>query len=202
MAQLSIPASLRTAVGKGPNRRLRATGMIPAVVYGGAGSSRALVVSPRDVTDIIRSPRGVNTILSLEIDGEPAAEQVMIHDFQLHPLDHAVLHADLMRVDPEKASEWHVPIHLEGESAGVKRGGNLDFITRALTVHCLPHHIPEHLSITVTDLDYADTVRAADIELPPELTLATEPEVVIVHVTPPKGIDEPESDEEEEAPEE
>lgn len=198
MAQLSIPASSRTAVGKGPNRRLRATGMIPAVVYGGAGNARALAVSPRHVTDIVRSPRGVNTIFSLEIDGDEGAEQVMIHDYQLHPLDHSVLHADLMRVDPEKRSAWHVPIHLEGESAGVKRGGHLDFVTRTLTVSCLPHDIPEYLPLAITDLDYGATVRAGDIELPERLSLSTEPEVVIVHVSPPKGLDEPESESESE----
>lgn len=204
MAQLSIPASSRTTVGKGPNRRLRATGLIPAVVYGGAEGSRSLTVSPRDVTNIIRSPRGVNTIFSLKIDGEQSTEQVMIHDYQLHPLDHSVLHADLMRVDTDKASDWHVPIHLEGESAGVKRGGHLDFITRSLTVSCLPHDIPEFLPLPVADLDYGDTVRAANIDLPDQLTLATERDVVIVHISPPKGTaeDEQEDESEEEPAEE
>lgn len=204
MAQLLIPASSRTAVGKGPNRRLRSTGMIPAVVYGGAGSARPLAVSPRQVTEIVRSPRGVNTIFSLEIDGEESMEQVMIHDYQLHPLDHSVLHADLMRVDPDKASDWHVPVHLEGESQGVKRGGYLDFVTRSLTVSCLPHDIPEFLPLAVTELDYGDTVRAADIDLPEGLTLSAERDVVIVHVSPPKGTaeDEQEQEDESEAPEE
>ena len=202
MAQLSIPANSRTAVGKGPNRRLRAAGQIPAVVYGGGAGARALAVSPRHVTDIIRSPRGVNTIFSLEIDSDESVEQVMIHDYQLHPLDHSVLHADLMRVDPDKASEWHVPIHLEGESAGVKRGGHLDFVTRTLAVSCRPHDIPEYLPLTVTDLDYGATVRAADIALPERLSLSAEPDVVIVHVSPPKGLDEPESDSDSEPVEE
>ena len=201
MAQLSIPASSRTAVGKGPNRRLRATGMIPAVVYGGAGSARALAVSPRHVTEIVRSPHGVNTIFSLEIDGEENVEQVMIHDYQLHPLDHSVLHADLMRVDLDKASDWHVPVHLEGESKGVKRGGQIDFITRFLIVSCLPHDIPEFLPLAVTELDYGDTVRAADIDLPERLSLATERDVVIVHVSPPKGTDDEAEQEDEDATE-
>ena len=196
MAQLSIPASSRTAVGKGPNRRLRATGMIPAVVYGGAEGSRPLAVSPRHVTDIVRSPRGVNTIFSLKVDGEESEEQVMIHDYQLHPLDHSVLHADLMRVDPDRASDWHVPVHLEGESVGVKRGGHLDFITRSLTVSCLPHDIPESLPLSVAALDYGDSVRAADIALPEQLTLATDRDVVIVHVSPPKGSAEDEQEDE------
>ncbi len=203
MSQLSIPASSRTAVGKGPNRRLRASGMIPAVVYGGAGGTRALAVSPRQVTEIVRSRRGVNTIFSLEIDGQESAEQVMIHDYQLHPLDHSVLHADLMRVDLDKASDWHVPVHLEGESQGVKRGGHLDFITRSITVTCRPHDIPEFLSLEVSELDYGDTVRAGNIELPEGIGLSTDREVVVVHVSPPKGTEEDEEQEDEsEEPEE
>ena len=205
MAQLSIPANSRTAFGKGPNRRLRATGMIPAVVYGGTGGARALTVSPRHVTDIVRSPRGVNTIFSLEIDGEQDVEQVMIHDYQLHPLDHAVLHADLMRVDLAKESEWHVPIHLEGESMGVKRGGHLDFVTRTVTVSCRPEDIPEFVPLAINDLDYGATVRAGDLELPEGIGLAAERDVVIVHVSPPKGTEDDEDEtepDEEEAPEE
>ena len=186
MATLSVSARARSAVGKGPNRRLRATGMIPAVVYGGAPGARALSLSPKRIAEIVRSPRGVNTIFSLEIDGESESEQVMIHDYQLHPVDHSVLHADLMRVDPDKESEWHVPIHLEGDAAGVKRGGHLDFVTRSITVACRPHDIPAYLSLGITGLDYGDTVRASQIELPPGLALSSEPEVVIVHVAAPK----------------
>ena len=166
MPQVSVSATERTAVGKGPNRRLRAAGQIPAVVYGGAGGVRVLAVSPQRVAEIVRSPRGVNTIFALEIEGDAGAEQVMIHDFQLDPLDHRVLHADFMRVDTEKESEWQVPVHLDGISAGVKRGGHLDFVTRALAVTCRPHDIPESLPLPIADLDYGDTVRAAQIELP------------------------------------
>ena len=191
MPQVSVSATERTAVGKGPNRRLRAAGQIPAVVYGGAGGVRVLAVSPQRVAEIVRSPRGVNTIFALEIEGDAGAEQVMIHDFQLDPLDHRVLHADFMRVDTEKESEWQVPVHLDGISVGVKRGGHLDFVTRALAVTCRPQDIPESLPLPIADLDYGDTVRAAQIELPAGITLASEPELVVVHVSAPKvGADE------------
>lgn len=187
MPQVTVSATARSAVGKGANRRLRSLGQIPAVVYGGDRGPRSLALSPRQITEILRSPRGENTIFSLEIDGETSAEQVMIHDYQLHPLDHAVLHADLMRVDPDKASHWHVPVHLVGESVGVKRGGHLDFVTRTLTVTCRPHDIPEHLTVDIGPLNYADSVRASAVSLPDRLTLTTDPEVVVVHVSPPKG---------------
>ena len=185
MPQLSIPAQQRTAVGKGPNRRLRAQGMIPAVVYGRDRSPRALSLSPIHITEIVRSARGVNTIFSLEIAGEES-EQVMIHDYQLHPLDHSVLHADLMRVDPKREAEWRVPIRLVGDAKGVKRGGHLDFVTRALSVVCRPLDIPEHLSLVVSDLDYGDAVRASAVELPTGVKLASEPELVLVHIAAPK----------------
>ncbi len=185
MARLSVSASARTEVGKGPNRRLRARGMIPAVLYGSDAGPRSLALSPKHITEIVRSSRGVNTIFSLEIAGEEP-EQVMIHDFQLHPLDHSVLHADFLRVDLDKESVWQVPVHLEGESAGVKRGGQLEFVTRSLSVTCRPGDIPEYLPLDITNLDFGGTVRAAAIGLPEGLALASEPEVVVVHVSAPK----------------
>ena len=192
MSETTVSAKPRHEVGKGPNRRLRAGGLIPAVVYGHAAPARALSLSPGRLTDIIRSPRGVNTIFSLEVEGDPEAEQVMIHDYQLHPLDHSLLHADLLRVDLEKEAVWQVGVHLEGESVGVKRGGNLDFVTRALSVVCRPRDIPVNLPLAIGSLDYGDTVRASDIELPGGLELATEPEVVVVHVSAPKVSEEKE----------
>lgn len=186
MAQVTVSATVRTAFGKGPNRRLRAAGRIPAIVYGGAAGARALSLAPGRIAEIVRSARGVNTIFALEIEGAPEPEQVMIHDYQLHPLDHSVLHADLMRVDPDKESEWQVPVHLEGDSVGVKRGGHLDFVTRAVAVACRPHDIPAHLPLPISDLDYGDTVRASQLELPAGIALVSDPEVVVVHVAAPK----------------
>ena len=199
MPQVTVSARARTEIGKGANRRLRASGLIPAVMYGGGKGARSLSLSPARVTEILRSPRGANTIFALEISGEAEREQVMIHDYQLHPLDHAVLHADLMRVDPEKESHWHVPVHLVGDAVGVKRGGSLDFVTRTLTVTCLPHDIPEHLTVDVGPLDYGDSFRAGAVTLPQKLTLATDGDVVVAHVSPPKGSDDEEPDEAAEA---
>ena len=196
MSSTSVPAHARSAVGKGPNRRLRASGLIPAVVYGGAGGSRALSVSPQTLVDIIRSPRGVNTIFSLDIDGEPESESVMIHDYQLDPISHSLLHADLLRVEFDRVSDWSVSILLEGQAAGVKRGGNLDFVTRSLTVACRPRDIPEHITLRVSDADWGDTIRASSLELPDGIRLASDPDLVVVHVSPPKGA---ESDEDEAA---
>ena len=199
MSDTRVSARPRAEAGKGPNRRLRAGGLIPAVVYGRSVESRSLAVRPEHLTDIIRSPRGVNTIFSLEIEGDGKAEQVMIHDYQLHPLDHSLLHADLLRVELDKVAVWQVPVHLVGESVGVKRGGHLDFVTRSLAVACRPGDIPVNLPLEVAALDYGDTVRASDIELPGELELATEPEVVVVHVSAPKVGDDEDEDEEKEA---
>ncbi len=199
MPQVTVAASPRTAIGKGANRRLRATGQIPAVVYGGERGARSLALSPGRITEILRSPRGENTIFALEVAGEAAPEQVMIHDYQLHPLDHAILHADLMRVDPDKESHWHVPVHLVGDAVGVRRGGYLDFVTRTLTVTCLPHDIPVHLTLDVAALDYGDTVRAGAVALPERLALATDKDVVVVHLSPPKGTDDEETEESAEA---
>ncbi len=193
MAFETVPARPRADVGKGASRRLRREGLIPAVVYGGASGARPLALSPKRVRDIVRSPRGANTIFDLAIEGEDATEQVMIHEYQLHPLDHSVLHADLMRVDPDRSSDWSVPVRLKGESPGVKRGGHLDFISRSVHVTCRPHDIPAELLLDISSLDYGDTVRAGAVPLPDGVALASAPDLVLLHVKAPKVVVEDES---------
>ncbi len=201
MASEIVPSRPRVETGKGANRRLRRQGLIPAVVYGGPGGARPLAISPGHVRDIARSARGVNTIFELSVEGEDATEQVMIQDFQLHPLDHSVLHADLMRVEADRVAEWSVPVHLKGESPGVKRGGHLDFITRAIQIVCRPHDIPAEIPVDISELDFGDTVRAGEVSLPEAVELASATNLVILHVKAPK-IQEEKETEETEAPEE
>ncbi len=200
MASMVVEAESRSSFGKGPNRRLRASGKVPAILYGSAKEAVALAVDPEQVVNIIRSHGGVNTIFELKIKGAKSSENVMIKDYQLEPVDHALLHADLIRIAMGKEMTLSVTIELTGIAEGVKTGGGmLDFVTRSVDVSCLPKDIPETIVADVTELDIGDYIRVSDLEVPEGVTVISEGNVVLAHVLAPKAEEVEEPTEEEAA---
>jgi len=198
MASMVVEAEPRSSFGKGPNRRLRASGKVPAILYGSAKEAVALAVDPEQVVNIIRSHGGVNTIFKLYVKGVRGFESVMIKDYQLEPVDHDLLHADLIRVAMDKEMTLSVTIELTGTAEGVKTGGGmLDFVTRAVDVSCLPKDIPETIVADVTALEIGDYIRVSDLEVPEGVTVVSESNVVLAHVLAPKAEEVEEPTEEE-----
>ncbi len=195
MASLMMEAELRTGFGKGPNRQLRRAGKIPAILYGSGKDAVPLAVDPKSVISIIRSHGGVNTIFELGISGQKTKENVMIREFQIEPVDHAMLHADFVRVAMDKEMTLMVAIELEGIAEGVKTGGGtLDFITRSVEISCFPKDIPETIVVNVEALEIGDYIRSASLQLPDGVSLVSDDNVVVVHVLEPKveEVEEPE----------
>lgn len=200
MASMFVEAEPRSSFGKGPNRRLRASGKVPAILYGAAKKTVPLAVDPEQVVNIIRSHGGVNTIFELTIKGAKGTENVMIKDYQLEPVDHDLLHADLIRIAMDKEMTLSVTVELTGTAVGVKTGGGmLDFVTRAVDVSCLPKDIPETIVADVTALEIGDYIRVSDLEVPAGVTLISEGHVVLAHVLAPKAEEVEELTEEEAA---
>lgn len=200
MASMVVEAEPRSSFGKGPNRRLRASGKVPAILYGSAKEVVALAVDPAQVVNIIRSHGGVNTIFELSVKGVKGSESVMIKDYQLEPVEHALLHADLIRIAMDKEMTLSVTIELAGIAEGVKTGGGmLDFVTRAVDVSCLPKDIPETIVVDVTALEIGSYVRVSDLEVPAGVTVISEGNVVLAHVLAPKAEEVEELTEEEAA---
>jgi large subunit ribosomal protein L25 len=162
---LTINASAREGVGKGPTRRLRAQGMIPAAVYGEGLEAVAVAVSAKEIATILRSETGHNTIFKLALpngDGEPA--NVIIKDYQVDPVRGRLLHADLMRLSLTTLTRVSVSIETLGEPPGVKsEGGILELQLREIEVECLPGDIPEHLKVDVSNLQIGDHVLVSDL---------------------------------------
>src|SRR5690349_13085483 len=135
---LIITASAREGVGKGPTRRLRAIGMIPAAVYGEGQDAVAVAVSAKEIATILRSGSGHNTIFKLALphgDGEPA--NVIIKDYQIDPIKGRLLHADLLRLSMTTVTNVSVSIETIGEPPGVKsEGGILEQQLREVEVEC------------------------------------------------------------------
>src|SRR6187455_2080999 len=180
--EATLEAVRRDTRGKNENNRTRAKGHIPAVVYGGAGQSEAVSVDPKALLAILHSDSGVNTLISLNIDGG-SATKVLVKEFQLHPVQDRLLHADFYRLAMDKVLRVTVPIHITGEAKGIKaQGGIVDFVNREIEVECLPADIPEHVTVDVTELMLHDGIRVRDLKTDGKWKPVSEGDLLIVHV--------------------
>jgi large subunit ribosomal protein L25 len=181
----------RDTRGKNEARRLRASGRIPGIVYGGQNQEPlAVSVDPKILSRILHSESGVNTLIDLKVDGTTA--RVLVKDFLLDPIHHHLLHADFYRVSLDKAITVTVQIVLKGEAKGVKQqGGLLDFPHRDVDIECLPGDIPEHIEIDVSELLIGQGVRLRELSTGAKWTPVSDPDTMIVHVVPPRAAEEP-----------
>jgi large subunit ribosomal protein L25 len=180
-----VEAQQRTNESRGKNeaRRVRVTGQIPAVVYGAKKDSVALIVNPKQITKILHSETGHNTIFDLQI-ANGGKEKVMIVDWQYDPIKSTLLHIDMKRIDMAKAIRVAVPLVLVGESAGVKQqGGIMDQILREVEVECLPTDIPSHIDVDVSQLVFGQVLRVADLPHGGKLKFLTAEDQPIAHIT-------------------
>jgi large subunit ribosomal protein L25 len=188
----TLEAVKREGRGKNEANRLRASGQIPAVVYGtkkkdgNAPEGVALAVDPKAVLRILHSDSGANTLINLRVDGTEA--RVMVKEYQLDPITHQLLHADFYQLAMDKAITVTVPIVLKGESRGVKlQGGIVDFVTRDIEVQCLPTDIPEHIDIDISELMLNQSIRLKELPQNPKWKAITDGETMLVHVVMPKA---------------
>jgi large subunit ribosomal protein L25 len=145
-----------------------------------------VAVDPRELLRILHSESGANTLINLKLDGRES--RVMVRDYQLDPVTHQLLHADLYQLAMDRAIIVSVPIVVKGEPAGVKhQGGLLDFVTRDIQVQCLPTDIPEHIDVDVTELALHQSIRVKDLATNPKWKTVTDGETMLVHVVMPKA---------------
>jgi len=180
--EISVAALPRTTRGKNESRRLRRGGHIPAILYGSFQEALAVAVDPKEVTRILHSKTGHNTIFNLEIrDGE--STPAMVVDWQYDPVKDTLLHVDLKRIDLTKRIKVSVPVVTQGEAKGVKQqDGLLELVTREVEIECLPDEIPDHFTLDVTELMLGQSVRAGEVALTGSMVLVSAPENVIAHV--------------------
>lgn len=185
-----LDAQARDTLGKNEARRTRASGRVPAVVYGavsGTGERKAqsIAVDPKALLKILHT--GANTLISLKVAGA-GESKVLVKEYQLDPVTHAVLHADFYQVAMDRALQVTIPVVVRGEPKGVKQqGGILEFVRREIEVECLPADIPEHVEVDVTELMVNQGVRLRDIATDPKWKAITDLDTMLVHVILPKA---------------
>ncbi|MBV9501492.1 MAG: 50S ribosomal protein L25 [Acidobacteriaceae bacterium] len=178
---ITIAAESRDSRGKNEARRLRAKGSMPAVLYGGLSGPTPVAVNPKEVSKILNSKAGHNTIFNLRVTGESAP--VMIVDWQYDPIKDSLLHVDLKRIDLTQRITVKVPVVTHGDPKGVKlQGGIHEVVTREIEIETLPDEIPEQFTVDVSELMIGQNVRASEIPLTGSTKLISPADAVISHV--------------------
>jgi large subunit ribosomal protein L25 len=180
--KIVVEAAPREQRGKNEARRLRLTGKVPAVLYGGKGDAIALAVNTKQVSAILRSESGHNTLFQVDLGGKH--EPAIVKDWLTDPITGKLLHVDLIRVAMDVRMRVEVPVHTFGEPSGVKvQGGVFETVERDVEVECLPADIPSEFRVDVSGLALNQALRAKDLPIDTaKIKLITDPERVIAHV--------------------
>jgi large subunit ribosomal protein L25 len=181
---ITLTAKKRPGRGKGPARRLRAQGALPAIVYGPGHEAITVAVDPRQVRKILTAPLGRNTVVTLDIEG--TRQLAMLKSFEYHPLTRDLEHADFYTVQLERPIVIEVPFATTGKAKGVAAGGLLRQVFRKLPVKCTPDKIPAKLEIDVSDLELGAAFHVRDLKLPEGVSVMLDPGQTIVSVVAPE----------------
>jgi len=191
--QIEMPATVRSEVGKGPARRLRAAGKIPAVVYGRTMQSLPVSVDGADFARLVPESAWLSTLIRLHLEGAKKADArptVMIREVQRDLVRRVVLSIDFHRISLRETVRVHVPVVHVGESPGVKQGGILEQIMHEVEVECLPTMLPDHLVADISELNIGDTLRVKDVTPASGLRIVSPEEEVVLVIAPPVQVEE------------
>jgi large subunit ribosomal protein L25 len=198
----TLNAQPRTDFGSRESRRLRRSGLVPGVVYGGGADARPFQVAERDVRNVLVHG---GALIDLDIEGSGAVP-VVIKEEQRHPVRGHLIHLDLQEVRLDEEIQAEVTIELLGteESPGVKEGGVLEHVTHQVTISALPTAIPESIAVDVSGMVIGDTMQLSAVIAPEgvEFFLGEDQdadEITIATLNPPRVEEEPEPELEEEA---
>lgn len=181
--KFTVKAEKRDTRGKNEARRLRAAGKIPVVVYGGGSESFAAAASLSDLAAILRTDAGVNTVFSLDIEGE-GTNDVIFQDRQIDPIKGRMIHADLRRFAKGEKIEMTVPIHLTGETDAVKEeGAVLTQSLREIRLYCEPAATPEAIDVDISGLTSEHAIHVSDLKVGEGIEIHENPETVVAMIS-------------------
>jgi len=190
--QVKLKVEPRTATGRSAARRLKARGIVPAVVYGGKEKSQPLQVSARDINAMLSHASGENILVELEIAGEKATRTALLQEVQHSPVGGDVLHVDFHAISMDEKIQADVPLEPLGVPNGVKNfGGLLEQNLRALAIECLPRDLPDRITVDVSALNIGDSIHVRDIKLPAGVTAKVQAELTAFSVMAPVIEEEP-----------
>jgi len=187
MERVKLVVKPRDAAGSREARRLRRSGLIPAVLYGSGKPAVSIAVSEHDLRDAVGTVAGLHAVLDVVIEGHKQPHVAIVKEYELDKVKHVVTHVDFQEIKLTERIESNVAVTLEGTPVGVKIGGGLlDVVTREVTVSALPTDIPEHIALDVEELDVGGVARVSDLQVPDNVTILDDPDEVVCSVLAPR----------------
>src|SRR6266702_3900148 len=190
--QVKLKVEPRTSVGRSAVRKLKARGVIPAIIYGGKDKPQPLQVSARDINAMMSHASGENVLVELEIAGEKSNRTALVQEVQHSPVRGDILHIDFHAISMDEMIQAEVPLEPIGIPNGVKNfGGLLEQSLRALAIECLPRDLPDRITADVSALNIGDSSHVRDIQLPSGVTAKVQPDLTAFSVVAPIVEEEP-----------
>jgi len=188
--QVKLTAERRTAIGRSAVRKLKATGSVPAVMYGSKNKPEALQVSKRDINALLSHAAGENILVELDIAGK--SHLALVQEVQHAPVGGAVLHIDFHAVSQDEVIQADVPLEPVGTANGVKNmGGLLEQNLGSLAIECLPRDLPDVIRVDVSALDIGDSIHVREIQLPSGVSTRIQLDLTAFSVLAPTVEEEP-----------
>ena len=185
MVQNQLVASIRKNRGKSANHKLRQAGKIPATLYGQRGNI-LLEMTEESTRHLLEKMSGMHELVPITVTDPSNQEnwtaKVLLREVQKHPYKHKLIHLDFWELPETKPQVVRIPLHVTGESPGVKSGGVLQMVVREIPVSCLPADIPSKLVVDVSQLEVGDSIKIQEVELPEKVFHSTEENYAIISI--------------------
>jgi large subunit ribosomal protein L25 len=190
--QVKLKAEPRTNVGRSSVNKLRARGIIPAVIYGGKVKPQSLQVAARDINAMMSHASGENVLVDLEIAGEKSNRAALVQEVQHSPVRGEIVHVDFHAISMDETIQAEVPLEPTDTPVGVKTfGGLLEQSLRSLAIECLPRDLPDRITVDVSQLNIGDSIHVRDIQLPSGVTAKVPLDLTAFSVLAPVVEEEP-----------
>src|ERR1700730_15811771 len=190
--QVKLKAEKRAEIGRAAARKLKARGIVPAVIYGAKDKPQPLQLSGRDINAMLSHASGENILVELEIDGEKSNRTALVQEVQHSPVGGEVLHVDFHAISMDEKIQAEVPLEALGIASGVKNfGGLLEQSLRSVAIECLPTDLPDRITVDVSALNIGDSIHVRDIKLPAGVTPKVQAELTAFSVVAPLAEEEP-----------
>ena len=193
-----LKATKREGLSSGSNNKLRAKGLIPAILYGGKDANQNISVNKKEISGIINSDTFLSKVLELDVDGKK--EKVIPRDVAYHVVSEEPIHIDFMRIVSGKKIILEIPVKFinHPDSPGLKRGGVLNIVRRKVELKCPAENIPDEIVVDLAGTDIGTSIKISSITLPENVVpTITDRDFVVATVAPPTVMKEPEKPAEE-----